>query len=177
MWQAHEKSLLHTLTTISLLLLLMIGLDVTTAAADADEKERERVTRFTAIDISCEVLDPGTVTVDAEGVTHIEGQVFKGIATSDNALITGTSYVIVAAVITPGSEIIRLWVTNLNYPNAVQGSWIIPGQGEVSPAGLSVRHSGYGTRDLKNFRIKYKVSAADVDPASLHACLSSLQPN
>ena len=156
MWRVHRKLFIRTLATMSLLLLLLCGVDAVTA----DDEEREHVTRFTAIDISCEVLDPGMVTVDAEGVTHIEGQVFKGIVTSDNELIAGTSYIIVDAVIEPGSDITQLWVNVSYYPTAVRGTWVAPGQGQVSPEGLLVRHRGQGTRDLRKSRIKFEVRGA-----------------
>ena len=129
MWRVHRRLFIRTLATMNLLLLLLCGVDAVTA----DDEEREHVTRFTAIDTSCEVLDPGMVTVDAEGVTHIEGQVFKGIVTSDNERIAGTSYIIVDAVIEPGSDITQLWVNASYYPYRSTGHLDCPRPGPGLP--------------------------------------------
>lgn len=163
MHNAKRKLFFCTLVTMSLFPLLLLGVDSVTA----HDKGNDRLAQFTAIDTSCELVSEGTTTVDAEGVTHVEGEIYKGIVISDNPLMAGTSYIVVDSVIKPDSNIIRLWVTAFFYPDAVQGTWIAPGQGQVSPEALLVRHSGRGTRDLRKALIKFHVRFADVDPASL----------
>jgi hypothetical protein len=126
-----------------------------------------QVTPFTAVDVTCEVLDPGTTTVDEAGVTHVRGTISKGIISSDHELIAGTSYIMVDEVTEPESDITGLTVTSFIYPDAAQGSWVSPGQGQVSPEGLLVRHDGRGTGDLSHAFIAFEVRAATVDPATL----------
>jgi hypothetical protein len=134
---------------MGLLILLLSGVDFSVADDDDD-----RATKFTAIDFACEKVQDGAVTVDPEGVIHIEGDIFKGIVVSDNTLIAGTSLTVADAVIEPNSDVTQLWVTAFYYPNAVQGTWIAPGQGQASPEGLRVRHSGHGTRALRKSLIR-----------------------
>jgi hypothetical protein len=127
-----------------------------------------QVTPFTAIDVTCVNFDPGTTVVDEAGTTHIRGIVHKGVVMSDNELITGTSYLVVDIVTAANSDVNQLTVTNLIYPDAVLGSWVVPGHGQFSPAeGLLVQHNGRGTGGLSEGVIAFEVRAATVDPATL----------
>jgi hypothetical protein len=120
-----------------------------------------RVTSFTALDITCEVIDEGVTSVDDDqGIAYSEGEIYEGIIISDNELINGTRYIVIDHEIDQETGDDKVWVTGFFYPDAVDGVWIVPGEGEITTQGPDVRHRGHGTRELEGMRIRFTVRGA-----------------
>jgi hypothetical protein len=85
------------------------------------------------------------------------GEVYKGITESDNELIAGTSYIIVDTETDQETGDSKIWVTAFFYPALIEGTWIVPGNGEITSEGASINHRGHGVRDLQGLRIRFEV--------------------
>jgi hypothetical protein len=153
--------------TGAVLLLIMLVTDSVIAEDRAALLAQNRVTKFTAIDASCELINEGvTTTNDDTGITHIKGEIYKGITVSDNELFNGTSYIVVDTEMDQETGESKVWVTSIFYPEFVDGSFIAPGQGVVTAEGPSVSHRGHGTGELAGLRIRFDVRAAQ-EPGTL----------
>ena len=167
----HRQGLLSLLVAAGTLLILFLVVSSVTAGEEASDSPKahvgfgvpafSRVTSFTAIDLTCEVIDEGTTSVDDDqGVSYSEGEIYKGIIISDNELINGTRYIMIDHEIDQETGDDKVWVTGFFYPDAVDGTWIVPGEGEITAQGPDVHHRGHGTRELDGLRIRFKVRGA-----------------
>jgi hypothetical protein len=149
------------------LLLFTLVVDSAIAEDMAALLAQNRVTRFTAIDASCELINEGvTIEDDDAGIAYTEGEIYKGVTLSDNDLLNGTSYIVVDTMMDQETGDSKVWVTSFFYPEGVDGNFIAPGQGTVTAEGPSVSHRGHGTGELEGLRIRFDVQGAQ-DPGSL----------
>ncbi len=134
MYRPRRKLFYGSLITVGVLLLLLLAMG--SAAAEGGGV----VTAFEAIDVACEV-------VEGDGDVN-----FAGLLLSDDERIAGES--LIEVTFKDNGQVL---VEATYSPEAVDGTWVAPGQGQETPNGLVVRHHGYGTGDLAGARIVFTV--------------------
>ena len=106
-------------------------------------------TDFEAVDVACELVDAGENFVK-----------FEGIVLSDDERMAGTSTVKITFLDNGKFDVEATYS-----PDAFDGMWVAPGQGQDTPAGLAVKHHGYGTGDLEGWRIVFQTAGVTpIDP-------------
>lgn len=135
MIQSRSKLFYGTLIAVSVLLLLLF------AVSAAGAEGQGVATEFEVIDVAC--------TVTAEG--DFIGFIIPFDPNGEVPLLTGSTFV--DFTFPPNG---KLLIEATYSPDAFDGTWEIRGQGQETPAGLTVKHTGYGTGELAGRRIQYK---------------------
>lgn len=126
---------------------------------------QNRVTEFTAFDGSCELVrEAETIVDDDAGIVYGRGEIYRGALVSDNPMINGHSYIVLDYEEDQESGERKVWVTSFFYPDAVDGAFILPGEGTVTADGPSVSHRGHGIGELDGLRIRVTAHEPTAEP-------------
>lgn len=144
---------------IAVLLSTLFG-GATAQASNSASPSAQRVTEFTAIDYACEIISEGTTIVDdAAGKTYTRGEIFRSIMTSDHVLLDNAStYLIFDSETDHETQETQVWVVSLFYPEMVDGTFVVPGQGVINETGPHVSHRGHGTHELGGMLIRFEAN-------------------
>jgi hypothetical protein len=124
-------------------------------------------TEFTAHNIVCEILDPGVLWVDEDGIQHLRDRVLRSVVISDNEYHNGTGVNFSNFNFDPITGVMTYFGTLEIYPAAFEdnywaGSWSL----QIVPSRASgiARLQGYG-EDLNGLSIKSNLTP--LTPAQL----------
>lgn len=142
----------------SILLTVLIVLMATTVPQAGSAETGSKVVHFQAISIHCEVVEPPSkVWVDEKGILHIRDYTMLDMVESDSEYLAGTTIAGLDLDMDLATGNGMVWVAPTQFPDAFDGTWVAPGQGPMTPAGVMITHHGYGTGDFEGWRIEYTV--------------------
>jgi hypothetical protein len=142
----------------SVLLSVLMVLMATTVLVAGSAEAGTKVIHFQAISTHCALVHPPSeVWVDEKGILHLRDQAILDVVESDSEYLRGTTIAEIDLDMDLATGNGQVWVIPTHHPaDFPEGTtWVAPGQGPMTPAGVMITHHGYGTGDFEGWTIVY----------------------